>query len=124
MLHLYSFEKLDVWKESKELVKSIYNLTANFPDNEKFGLISQLNRAAISITSNIAEGNSRISSKEKSHFMTIAYSSLMEVTSLLIISFELKFIHESNYKSLRKDIELISNKLNALKNYHLKNIKK
>ncbi|GAB4303655.1 MAG: hypothetical protein Kow0068_25860 [Marinilabiliales bacterium] len=91
MLHLYSFEKLDVWQESKELVKSIYKLTTNFPENEKFGLISQLNRAAISIASNIAEGNSRITSKDKSHFMTIAYSSLMEVTSLLIICYVSSF---------------------------------
>ena len=55
-MYIYSFEKLEVWNESKEFTKSIFTLSSNFPDSEKFGLVSQLRRASVSICSNIAEG--------------------------------------------------------------------
>ena len=63
----YSFEKLEVWVESKNFSKSIYLITYKFPDNEKYGLISQLRRTSISICSNIAEGSARNSFKDKAH---------------------------------------------------------
>lgn len=119
-MHKFSFEKLDVWIESKELTKSIYNLTLSFPDSEKFGLVSQLRRASVSICSNIAEGTSRISDKDKAHFISMSYSSTMEVLNQLILSYELEYINETNYSNCRNQINSITNKLNSLRNYILK----
>ena len=75
--HGDSFEKLDVWQKARTYVKIIYQLTESFPDNEKFGWISQLRRASISIVSNIAEGTSRSSLKDQIRFTEIAYGSAM-----------------------------------------------
>ena len=119
-MHKFSFEKLDVWIESKELTKSIYNLTISFPDSEKFGLVSQLRRASVSICSNIAEGTSRISDKDKAHFISMSYSSAMEVLNQLILSYELEYISENHYSNCRNQINSITNKLNSLRNYILK----
>lgn len=116
----YSFEKLTVWQESKELVKDIYRLTKDFPSEEKFGLISQLRRASVSIASNLAEGKSRKTNKDKAHFTTISFSSAMEVLNQIIISKELNFISEKDYILVREKLEKISNMLNALRNSQLK----
>ncbi len=121
MSYIFSFEKLNVWVDAKELVKAIYGLTNNFPPSEQFGPVSQLRRASISIASNLAEGTSRNTSKDKAHFTTIAYSSLMEVLNQLIISKELNFVNESYYTDLRSQIEKIANKLNALRKSQLEN---
>lgn len=118
-MYIYSFEKLEVWNESKEFTKSIYTLTSTFPDSEKFGLVSQLRRAAVSICSNIAEGSARKSYKDKAHFTTMAFSSTVEVLNQLILSFELDFIKEKEYLKLRQDIESVTNKLNGLQNYQI-----
>ncbi|EKT3957401.1 four helix bundle protein [Flavobacterium psychrophilum] len=115
----YSFEKLEVWVESKNFSKSIYLVTSKFPDNEKYGLISQLRRASISIFSNIAEGSARNSFKDKAHFTTMAFSSAVEVLNQLIICFEIEFISENEYFKLRGDLESITNKLNALRTYQV-----
>ena len=120
-MYQFSFEKLDVWIESKELTKSIYTIVSKFPESEKFGLISQLRRASISISSNIAEGSARKTYKDKAHFTTIAFGSAVEVLNELIISYELGFITEVDYSDLRSKIESITNKLNSLRNYQLHN---
>ncbi len=117
---VFSFEKLNVWKESILLVKTIYKLTTNFPSEEKFGLTSQLRRATVSISSNIAEGTSRSTNKDKAHFTTISFSSTMEVLNQLIIAKELKFISKEDYFETRKQIYKISNMLNALRKAQLK----
>jgi four helix bundle protein len=118
-MHIYSFEKLEVWNESKEFTKSIYKLTSTFPDSEKFGLVSQLRRASVSICSNVAEGSARKSYKDKAHFTTMAFSSTVEVLNQLILSFELDFIKENDYLKLRQDIESVTSKLNGLRNYQM-----
>jgi len=118
-MYVFSFEKLEVWIESKEFSKLIYSITATFPDTEKFGLISQLRRASLSIASNIAEGSARKSYKDKAYFTTIAFGSAVELLNQLIISFELDFISEVDYLSLRNALESITNKLNALRNYQI-----
>ncbi|MFB9095865.1 four helix bundle protein [Flavobacterium jumunjinense] len=118
-MYIFSFEKLDIWIESKSLTVLIYTLTQKFPEEEKFGLISQLRRATVSICSNIAEGTSRISDKDKAHFISISFSSTMEVLNQLILSFELNYLSEEDYIICRKKIESISNKLNALRKYIL-----
>jgi len=119
MAYTFSFEKLNVWIDSKELVKLIYLTTRNFPPEEKFGLTNQLRRASVSVASNLAEGTSRITNKDKAHFSTMAFSSLMEVLNQIIISKELNFIEEKDYQIIRIEIEKISNKLNALRKAQL-----
>ncbi len=118
-MYVFSFEKLEIWIEAKEFTKQIYTVTSKFPDTEKFGLVSQLRRASISIASNIAEGSARKSFKDKTHFSTIAFGSSVEVLNQLIISFELNLISETDYLELRKMLESITNKINALRNYQI-----
>jgi four helix bundle protein len=115
----YAFEKLEVWKASIELVKCVYRITDTFPSDEKFGLISQLKRASISIASNLSEGTSRNTNKDKAHFTTMSFSSVMEVLNQLIISKELNFISENDYILVRNKIKKITNMLNALRNSQL-----
>ena len=103
------------------LVKSIYETTKKFPDEEKYGLVSQLRRASISISSNIAEGPSRNTAKDKSHFITISFSSLMELLNQLIIAKELGYVPEEIFLEIRKQIEKVANMLNALKKSQIKN---
>ena len=118
-MYIYSFEKLEVWVEAKKLSKNIYLTTKQFPDDEKFGLTSQLKRASISICSNIAEGSARKTNKDKAHSTVMAFSSAVEVLNQIIIAYDLKFINELEYKTLRLQIESITNKLNALRNYQI-----
>lgn len=122
-MYTYYFEKLDVWKISIQLTKDIYTLTNDFPEDERFGLISQLRRASTSVPTNITEGLSRDSFKDQARFSTIAYGSLMEVLNLIILSYELNFISLEQYKILRKQINEVSNKVNALKKSQLSKMK-
>lgn len=121
MSYLFSFEKLNVWTDSKELVKMIYSITRKFPEEERFGLISQLRRASISVSSNLAEGTSRKTNRDKAHFSTLAFSSLMEVLNQVILGNELDFISSTDYSILRAQVEKVSNKLNALRSTQLNN---
>jgi len=111
----YSFEKLEVWKESIKLVKMIYDVTKNFPLSEKYGLTSQLRRTTVSISSNLAEGTSRISNKDKAHFTTLSFSSTMEVLNQILIAKELEYLSEEKYFEIRKKISKITNMLNSLR---------
>ena len=115
-MHQYSFEKLNVWQNSRKLTKEIYSITKKFPSDERYGLISQMRRAMISVSSNIAEGSSRKTKKDQAHFYTIAYSSLIELLNQIILSLDLIYIDNEQYLELRNSIELISNQLNALRN--------
>ncbi|MBR9915876.1 MAG: four helix bundle protein [Algicola sp.] len=119
-MHTYSFEKLKVWKESIQLGITTYKITNNLPKEEKYGLSSQMRRCSISISSNIEEGTTRLTKKDKAHFMTISYSSAIELLNQLIMSKELDYISEENYLKLRQDIESITNKINSLRSHFLK----
>lgn len=90
------YKELDVWKESMKLVVEIYRLTKNFPANEKFGLTSQMQRAAVSIPSNIAEGWSRNYDKVFIQFLNTSQGSAAELETQLILAAELKFISEDS----------------------------
>lgn len=114
--YVYSFEKLIVWQKSIELAKQIYSTTSNFPKEEIYGLSSQIRRAVVSISSNIAEGYVKSSSKEQIRFSEIAYGSLMEVLNQVIIAKEIGYVSEVDYSSIRQNIEEISRMLNALRN--------
>ena len=101
-------------------MKEIYSITNNYPEEEKYGLVSQLRRAALSIPTNLAEGSTRSTKKDQANFTTISYGSLMEVLNLLILSLDLGYINKDIYDDLRCQISMISNKLNALRKAQLK----
>ncbi len=101
----YSFEKLECWICARQLAVWIYNITKHFPSDEKFGIVSQMRRAAISIASNIAEGTSRKTAKDQAHFSTISYSSTIELLNDLIIANDLGFITTEKYMQGRELIE-------------------
>ena len=119
MEHKFPFEKLDVWHLAKDFTLLIYKIVSDLPEKEKYGLVSQITRASVSVASNIAEGSSRMSFRDQAHFSQLAYSSLMEAANQLIIANELGFIKENTCLELRRKIEEISNKLNALRKYQL-----
>lgn len=104
-MRIYSFEKLESWQHAKRLAVWTYDITLKFPAEEKFGMVSQMRRAAISIASNLAEGTSRKTAKDQSHFSTISYSSTIELLNDLIIANELRFLTEEIYKQGREMIE-------------------
>ena len=92
MEKVFAFEELDVYQLARAYVKNIYLLSDKFPQKEDFALTSQVRRAAVSITSNIAEGTSRFSARDKSHFVEIAYGSLMETYSQLQVAADLGYL--------------------------------
>ncbi len=87
-----SYRQLIAWQKAMELVKQIYNLTKSFPKEEIYGLTSQIRRAAVSVPSNIAEGQGRDSTKEFIHHLSIAYGSLMEVETQVLIAESLNYL--------------------------------
>ena len=122
MEYKYSFEKLEVWNDARNLVKMIYLHTNNFPERERFGLSSQMQRAAVSIVSNIAEGVSRNSVKEKIRFVELAYGSLMELYCQLYVSVDLDYLTPNTFTLIKAEIDKIANKANALKRSFIKQL--
>lgn len=104
---MHNFKELKIWQKSRSLTKDIYLVTKNFPEDERFGLTSQMRRCAISIPSNIAEGSGRESNKEFRRFLNISISSAFELETQLILAFDLEFILETDYIRISKDIEEI-----------------
>ena len=101
---MQDYKKIDVWKRSYEFSKEIYGITSSFPDEEKFGLASQVRRAAVSIPINIAEGSGRNSRKDFANFIQIAIGSASEVECELLLSKDLNFIDDENFSGLCKEI--------------------
>ena len=122
MEYKYSFEKLEVWNDARNLVKMIYLQTNNFPERERFGLSSQMQRAVVSIVSNIAEGVSRNSVKEKIRFVELAYGSLMELYCQLYVSVDLDYLTPNTFTLIKAEIDKIANKANALKRNFIKQL--
>jgi four helix bundle protein len=117
----YSFEKLLVWKKSRQLAVSIYKTTKEFPKEELFGITSQMRRCGVSIASNIAEGSGRQTFKEKARFTEIAYASALELLNQLLISLDLEYLKEEDYIKLRTEIEEITFMLDALRKSQINN---
>lgn len=113
----HDYKELDVWKESIKFVKKIYKITYKFPGTEKFNLISQINRASVSIASNIAEGSSRNSDKEFVQFLYYALGSAAEVECQLIISQELDFLKVNEF-FIFKEIDNIKKMIIGLIKYY------
>ena len=95
-----NYKNLDVWKESRKLVSVIYLLAKEFPEDEKFGLSSQIKRAAVSIPSNIAEGLGRQTKKETRQFFYIAKGSLYEVETQIYLAIDLGFVQENEMENV------------------------
>ena len=111
-----NFRELVVWQKSINLVVKIYAITKDFPSIEKYGLVSQMQRAATSIPSNIAEGAGRNTSNSFKQFLTIAIGSSHELETQIIISKRLEYILESDYESLISELSGIQKMLFALHN--------
>ena len=109
-----TFRDLVVWQKSLDLVTEIYRVTQKFPKEEMFGLISQLRRAAVSVPSNIAEGQGRLTEKEFRQFLGNARGSLSEVDTQIIIAKNLGYLDESNFKNLTAKIAEVGRVLNGL----------
>ena len=109
-----NYEDLKVWARAHELCLTIYELTNSFPSEEKFGLISQLRRASSSIPTNIAEGCGYQTKKEFARFLRIDAGSTSEVEYQLLLSRDLKFMHENDFDRLTKDTVIIRKMLYKL----------
>ena len=108
------YKKLKVWDRAITLVTEIYSVTKNYPQDEKFGLVSQMRRAAVSIPSNIAEGQCRATKKDFLNFLRIAYASCAELETQLIISQRLEYVDVSEYEQLHEVLEEVSKMLAGL----------
>jgi four helix bundle protein len=109
---LQRFEHLEVWKKSHGLVIEVYRLTANFPNEEKFGLTSQMRRSAVSIPANIAEGFKRAGLKDKAHFYNISQASLEELRYYFILSRDLNY--QIDFEKLNTQADEVGRMLYAL----------
>jgi four helix bundle protein len=117
-----SYKDLRVWKQSVDLALEIYRYTQNFPKHELYGLTSQLRRAAVSVSSNIAEGKGRSSDKELILFLHHSRGSLLELETQVFIARELAYIEEPQAKHLLSQVENLAKALNALINSLKKSI--
>lgn len=106
---------LIVWQKARVLVKSIYETAAIFPATEKYGLSSQIQRAAVSIVTNIAEGKARASSNEYTYFLSIANASAAETEALLDLALDLQYLNKANHQKLLADIAEIRRMLYVMR---------
>jgi len=107
----HNFKKLHIWKDSMGLIQDTYSVTTKFPDIEKFGLRSQLNRCSVSIASNIAEGSSKRSNKHFILFLEISLGSAFEWETQMIASHQLGYLHEKQFSNLEEKINTIQKKI-------------
>lgn len=115
MEDIFSFERLTVYQESVDLVDKVYRLSYKFPKTEQYALSSQIQRAVVSVTSNIAEGSGRFSIKEKCHFLEIAFGSLLEVYCQLQIAVRLNYIDEADFNHVKPKFFSVSRLINGLR---------
>lgn len=115
-----NFRQLEVWVQSIELVVKVYEITKSLPDKEKFGLVSQMNRCAISIPANIAEGSSRKTSVDFARFLEISLGSSFEIETYFEIIYRLNFITELKYKAIMAELSITQKRINSLREAVLK----
>jgi len=113
----FGYEKLDVAKLARELIKKIYRITNKFPKDERFGLTGQIKRAVVSVLLNIAEGSNRKGKKEFNQFVRISISSLVEVDCALKIGIDLEYIEQEDYEKVEPIIKELYFKLIGLSKY-------
>ena len=119
----FSFEKLEVWQNARALAKEVYTTTQAFPTDEKFALVQQIRKSALSICANLAEGTTRITHKDQAHFTIISFSSKMELLNHMIIAFDLAYFNEERLNYLRSLIQPLSVKLSNLKKAQLSRLR-
>ncbi|QES88368.1 four helix bundle protein [Rhizosphaericola mali] len=107
-------QKLNAWIKSFEMVKTLYTLTQTLPSEEKFGIISQIRRASVSVPVNIAEGSARKSKNEFIHFLHIALGSLTELDTLILLCIELEYLEKENGIIIIKELDVIGKLLYGL----------
>jgi len=115
MEKIKSFTDLIAWKEGHKLVLNIYEITNHFPSKETFGLTSQIRRCVVSITSNVAEGFSRRTTKDKIQFYTMAQGSLTELQNQLLITRDVGYIKNEEFQKLATQTIIVNKLLNGLK---------
>ena len=113
-MKINSFKDLIAWQKAHEFALVVYKVTDKFPENEKFRLIDQLRRAVVSITSNIAEGFSRKSSKEKINFYLISLGSITEVQSQLVLAKDLNYLNKERFDELEQQSIVVHKLCNGL----------
>lgn len=109
-----NFKELLVWQKAIKLVSIIYDTTKNFPPDERYGLLNQVRRSAVSIPSNIAEGHMRTTNKDFRQFLAIARGSCAELETQIVIAYQLSYINKEIYDSLTLKIEEVSKMLSSL----------
>jgi len=109
-----SFTDLSTWQEAHKLVLAVYSLVKHFPKDEQFGLTSQIKRASVSITSNIAEGFSRETFSDKKHFYVMAHGSLTEVQNQILLAKDVKYISLEDFKQIADQSVIVSKLLSGL----------
>ena len=112
---MFNFETLDVWQEAIQFANLVYQLTGDFPSEERFGLTNQMRRAAVSISSNLAEGSSRVSRTDFSRFVEIVTGSLFEIVSQSTIALRRKMITQDDYNRIYATAEKQSKTLSGLR---------
>lgn len=110
----FRFEKLEVWQEARKINRVVYHLTKKFPRDEMFAMTSQIRRAAVSISSNIAEGSGRNSDKDFAHFLEQSYASLMELASTFFLSLDEGYLSEGEIDPLFDEMERLAKRIAAL----------
>ncbi len=118
---MFNYEKLQVWDEAIAFASLVYSVTQKFPDTERFGLVTQMRRAAVSVSSNIAEGSSRSSREDFARFLEIATGSLFEVVSQAAIAKKQVLLSEAEYMSIyeagEKQVRMLSGLRKSLKEH-------
>jgi four helix bundle protein len=112
---MHRYKELNVWQKSIDLAVEVYRITEKLPIQEKYGLISQMNKSAVSIPSNIAEGAGRNGKKEFDNFLGIALGSSFELDTQIIISNRLDYINDRDFQQLESELEHLQNMIVKLK---------
>ena len=124
MVAFNSYRDLLVWQRGMQLVGKVYELTGKFPNNELYGIINQMQRAAISIPANIAEGHARSSTKEFLHHISITRGSLAELETFLTLAVQLKYCQQKETDEILKICDEVSRMLSGLRNRLKERIKR
>ncbi|MBR1472710.1 MAG: four helix bundle protein [Paludibacteraceae bacterium] len=112
---MHNYKNLHIWQEGINLARKIYEVTGNFPANEKYGIVSQMTRAAVSIPSNIAEGAGRNSNKDFANFLSIAIGSIFELHTQIAICEQIGYINEETTKQLEQQIYTLQQQITTYK---------
>ena len=110
---IFDFKNIIAWQRAHTFVLEVYKITHHFPDSEKFNITSQFQRAAVSISANIAEGYKKLGKNDKLRFLNIAQGSLSECENYILLSYDLKYISKTEYEQLTALAEEVGKVLNA-----------